>query len=164
MIPRVGTGFDVHAFCEGDHLILGGVKIPYTSAFAAHSDGDVLIHAIIDALLGALALGDIGQHFPDTDARWKGADSRDLLRAVVGLIKEKGYTVGNIDSVIMAQAPKMSPHIQSMQSCLAADLNVDESAVSVKATTTEKLGFTGRKEGVACQAVVMLVPNSEQGV
>jgi 2-C-methyl-D-erythritol 2,4-cyclodiphosphate synthase len=154
---RIGTGFDVHAFGEGDSIVLGGVKIPYSQGLVAHSDGDVLLHAVMDALLGALALGDIGKHFPDTDAQWKGADSRKLLRAVIALIAEKGYRVGNLDSTIMAQAPKMAPHIESMCLRIADDLEVAVSDVSVKATTTEHLGFTGRKEGIACQASVILV-------
>jgi len=157
---RIGTGFDVHAFGEGSEIILGGVTIPHNQGLIAHSDGDVLLHAIIDALLGALALGDIGKHFPDTDEEWKGADSRKLLRAVVSLIKQKGYRLGNLDSTIMAQVPKMSPHIDAMSDKLAQDLEVDVSDVSVKATTTERLGFTGRKEGIACQASVLLVKGS----
>jgi len=154
---RIGTGFDVHAFGKGESVVLGGVEIPYSQGLIAHSDGDVLLHAIMDALLGALALGDIGKHFPDTDVEWKGADSRKLLRAVMLLIMEKGYRVGNLDSTIIAQAPKMAPHIDSMCQNIAEDLDVVVSDVSVKATTTERLGFTGRKEGVACQASVVLI-------
>ena len=157
---RIGTGFDVHAFGEGSEIILGGVVIPYTQGLIAHSDGDVLLHAIMDALLGALALGDIGKHFPDTDEERKGADSRKLLRAVVSLIKQRGYRLGNLDSTIMAQEPKMAPHIDAMCHKLAQDLEVGVSDVSVKATTTERLGFTGRKEGIACQASVLLVKDS----
>lgn len=153
---RIGQGYDVHAFTEGDHLVLGGVKIPYTHAFAAHSDGDVLIHAICDALLGALALGDIGKHFPDTSAAYAKIDSRILLRKVYELIKEQGYQVSNLDSVIVAQAPKMAPHIEAMRANLAADLGCEINQISVKATTTERLGFEGRKEGIAAQAVVLL--------
>lgn len=156
--PKIGTGFDVHAFGDGEFITLGGVKIPFEKGLVAHSDGDVLLHAIMDALLGALALGDIGKHFPDTDSKWKGANSRDLLKAVRGLIQVQGYLVGNIDSTIMAQAPKMSPHILTMQANIAEDLGLDSSCVGVKATTTEKLGFTGRKEGIACQASVLLMP------
>lgn len=156
--PRVGTGFDVHAFGGGEFIILGGERIPHKQGLVAHSDGDVLLHAIMDALLGALALGDIGKHFPDTDAAWKGADSRALLRAVNVLITEQGYRVGNIDSTIIAQSPKMAPHISDMQVNIAADLKVNKNCVSVKATTTEALGFTGRKEGIACQASVILFP------
>jgi len=154
---RIGTGFDVHAFGEGDSIVLGGVEIPYSQGLIAHSDGDVLLHAIMDALLGALALGDIGKHFPDTDDEWKGADSRKLMRAVMSLIMEKGYQVGNLDSTIIAQAPKMAPHIDSMCQNIAEDLDVSVGDVSVKATTTERLGFTGRKEGISCQASVVLV-------
>ena len=156
--PRIGTGFDVHAFGDGDFVILGGVKIPHEKGLIAHSDGDVLLHAIMDALLGAVALGDIGKHFPDTDERWKGADSRTLMRAVNSLIDVQGYKVGNVDSTIIAQAPKMAPHISQMQMNIAEDLRIDISCVGVKATTTEKLGFTGRKEGIACQASIILVP------
>jgi 2-C-methyl-D-erythritol 2,4-cyclodiphosphate synthase len=158
--PRIGTGFDVHAFGEGNFVVLGGVSIPYKQGLIAHSDGDVLLHAIMDALLGALALGDIGKHFPDTDKKWQGANSRDLLKAVNALIKQQGYQVGNIDSTIIAQAPKMAPYILEMQANIAKDLELDISDIGVKATTTEKLGFTGRKEGIACQASAILVPLS----
>ena len=154
---RIGHGYDVHAFTEGDHIVLGGTAIPHSKAFKAHSDGDVLIHAICDALLGALALGDIGQHFPDTDDRYKGVNSRDLLSHVVGLVTEKGYRLGNVDSTIVAQAPKMSAYIETMRTNLAEDLQVDVSQVNVKATTTENLGFAGREEGVAAHAVVLLL-------
>lgn len=157
-LPRIGSGFDVHAFEEGDHVTLGGVRIPHSQGLKAHSDGDVLLHALADALLGALALGDIGKHFPDTDPRWKGADSRMLLRGVYDLVRERGYEVGNVDLTVIAQAPKMAPHIQAIQDHVAQDLCLDSSDVGVKATTTEKLGFTGRKEGIAAQAVVMLIP------
>ena len=153
---RIGHGYDVHAFEAGDHLMMGGVSIPYDFSFKAHSDGDVLIHAVCDALLGALALGDIGQHFPDTDAAFKGANSRDLLAEVVSMVKAKGYEVANLDSTIVAQAPKMSPHIDTIRQNLAADLQVDMSQINVKATTTEYLGFSGRKEGIAAHAVVLL--------
>jgi len=156
---RIGHGFDVHKFGPGDHVVLGGVTIPYEQGLLAHSDGDVLIHALCDALLGAAGLGDIGKHFPDTDPEFEGADSRNLLRHVIGLLKEQNWAVGNIDSTIVAQAPKMAPHIESMRAKLAADLDVDITAVNVKATTTEKLGFTGRKEGIAAHAVVLLIPN-----
>ncbi len=154
---RIGHGFDVHAFGEGSFITLGGVQIPYERGLIAHSDGDVALHALADALLGAAALGDIGQHFPDTDAAYAGADSRVLLRHVVGLIHDKGYRVGNADITIIAQAPKMAPHIQTMRECIAADLQVRLDDVNVKATTTEKLGFTGRKEGIAVEAVVLLL-------
>jgi 2-C-methyl-D-erythritol 2,4-cyclodiphosphate synthase len=153
---RVGHGYDVHAFTSGDRIVLGGVSIPHTHAFKAHSDGDVLLHAICDALLGALALGDIGQHFPDTAAEYENIDSRILLRHVYGLVKAKGYVIGNLDSTIIAQAPKMAPHIIAMRENLARDLECDIGQVNVKATTTEKLGFAGRKEGIAAHAVVLL--------
>lgn len=155
---RIGQGYDVHAFCEGDHLILGGVKIDYHKAFKAHSDGDVALHALSDALLGAAALGDIGQHFPDTDAQYKGADSRVLLREVVELISRKGYEVGNVDVTIVAQSPKMSPHILAMRKLIAQDLEVELDCVNVKATTSEKLGFVGKEEGIAAHAIALLMP------
>ncbi|SEA06517.1 2-C-methyl-D-erythritol 2,4-cyclodiphosphate synthase [Thiothrix caldifontis] len=158
---RIGHGYDVHAFTTGDHLVLGGVKIPHTHAFKAHSDGDVLLHAICDALLGALALGDIGQHFPDTAAEYANIDSRILLRHVVGLVRSQGYGVINLDSTIIAQSPKMAPHILTMREHLAADLGCALNQVNVKATTTEKLGFTGRKEGIAAHAVVLLGANHD---
>lgn len=157
---RIGHGFDVHKFGEGDHLVLGGVRIPYDKSFIAHSDGDVALHALSDALLGAAALGDIGRHFPDTDAQYKGADSRNLLRSIVSKIHEKGYRVGNADLTIVAQAPKMAPHIQAMRANIAADLQVDIDAVNVKATTTEQLGYAGRKEGIAVHAVALLLRKS----
>lgn len=153
---RIGHGFDVHAFEDGDFITLGGVQIPHSHGLKAHSDGDVALHALADALLGAAALGDIGQHFPDTDDAWAGADSRMLLRHVVGLIHDKGYQVENVDITIIAQAPKMAPHIQGMRDCIAADLNVRLDDVNVKATTTEKLGYVGRKEGIAVHAVALL--------
>lgn len=154
---RIGHGFDVHKFGEGDYLVLGGVRIPYDKSFIAHSDGDVALHALSDALLGAAALGDIGRHFPDTDAQYKGADSRNLLRSVVSKIHSAGYKVGNVDITIVAQAPKMAPHIEQMRAHIAADLQVDVGAVNVKATTTEQLGYTGRKEGIAVHAVALLL-------
>lgn len=154
---RIGQGYDVHAFGEGDHIILGGVTIPYERGLIAHSDGDVLLHALCDALLGAAALGDIGQHFPDTDPNYSGADSRELLRHVISLISDKGYSLGNVDMTIVAQAPKMSPYIEQMATNIAADLGCDISQVNVKATTTEKLGFEGRSEGISCQAIVLLI-------
>lgn len=158
---RIGHGYDVHAFTVGDHLVLGGVKIPHTHAFKAHSDGDVLLHAICDALLGALALGDIGQHFPDTAAEYANIDSRILLRHVIGLVRNQGYGVINLDSTIIAQSPKMAPHILTMREHMAADLGCELGQVNVKATTTEKLGFTGRKEGIAAHAVVLLGANHD---
>lgn len=153
---RIGHGFDVHAFAEGTEITLGGVKIPYQQGLKAHSDGDVVLHALTDALLGAAALGDIGQHFPDTDDAYKGADSRVLLRDALQLVKNKGYQVGNVDLTIMAQAPKMAPHISAMRENIAADLQVHLDDVNVKATTTEKLGFVGREEGIAVTAVALL--------
>jgi 2-C-methyl-D-erythritol 2,4-cyclodiphosphate synthase len=153
---RIGHGYDVHRFGEGDHITLGGVKIPYELGFIAHSDGDVLLHAICDALLGACALGDIGRHFPDTDPAYKGADSRHLLRHVMALVADKGWRVVNLDCTIVAQAPKLAPFVDAMRAAIAADLETDVSAVNVKATTTEKLGFCGRKEGIAAHAVVLL--------
>ncbi|MBB1606479.1 MULTISPECIES: 2-C-methyl-D-erythritol 2,4-cyclodiphosphate synthase [Pseudomonas] len=154
---RIGHGYDVHRFGEGDFITLGGVRIPHKFGLVAHSDGDVLLHALSDALLGACALGDIGKHFPDTDPRFKGADSRALLRHVVALVHGKGYVIGNVDATIIAQAPKMAPHIEAMRGSIAEDLQVDLEQVNVKATTTEKLGFTGREEGIAVHAVALLV-------
>jgi len=153
---RVGQGYDVHRFNEGDHIILGGVKIDYEQGLEAHSDGDVVLHALCDALLGAAALGDIGKHFPDTDPEFKGADSRVLLRHVYRIIQDKGYQLANADMTIIAQAPKMAPHIGTMCRNIADDLNVDVDCINVKATTTEKLGFEGRKEGIAVQAIVLI--------
>jgi 2-C-methyl-D-erythritol 2,4-cyclodiphosphate synthase len=156
---RIGHGFDVHKFSEkkeNANVIICGVSIPYESELVAHSDGDVALHALSDALLGAAALGDIGHHFPDTDPQYAGADSRVLLRHVMDSVKEKGYQVGNVDVTIMAQAPKMAPHIENMRANIASDLNVDIDQVNVKATTTEKLGFVGRKEGIAVEAVALL--------
>jgi len=155
---RIGQGFDVHAFCEGDQVTIGGVTIPHTHALKAHSDGDVLLHTLADALLGAAALGDIGHFFPDTSEEWAGADSRDLLRRVVERVTGEGFGVVNVDATIIAQAPKMAPHIEAMRLTIAEDLAIPASRVSVKATTTEKLGFTGRGEGIACQAVCLLEP------
>lgn len=156
MTIRIGHGFDVHAFGGEGPVTLGGVKISYEQGLLAHSDGDVVLHALSDALLGAMALGDIGHHFPDTDAAFKGIDSRILLRKVFSEIKLLGYQIGNLDITIMAQAPKMAPHINAMRACIAADLECQLSQVNVKATTTEKLGFVGRKEGIAAEAVVLL--------
>ena len=153
---RIGHGYDVHAFTEGDHIVLGGVRIPHGRAFAAHSDGDVLIHALCDAILGALALGDIGRHFPDTSPEYKGIDSRILLRRVVELAREQGWVIGNVDSTLIAQAPKLAPHIDAMRINLAEDLHCGTDQVNVKATTTERLGFAGREEGIAAHAVVLL--------
>lgn len=153
---RVGQGFDVHAFGPGDHVTLGGVRIPHGRGLAAHSDGDVALHALCDALLGALALGDIGRHFPDTDPAWAGADSRELLRRVYALVTARGYRLVNADLTVMAEAPKLAPHIDAMRGAVAADLAVDTGAVAVKATTTEKLGLVGRGEGIAALAVVLV--------
>lgn len=153
---RVGMGYDVHRFNDGDHIILGGVKIPYEKGLEAHSDGDVVLHALADAILGAAALGDIGKHFPDTDPNFTGADSRVLLRHVYNIVKDKGYRLVNADITIIAQAPKMLPHVSDMRANIAADLETDIDFINVKATTTEKLGFEGRKEGIAVQAVVLI--------
>lgn len=154
---RIGQGFDVHKLVEGRRLIIGGVDIPYGRGLLGHSDADVLLHAICDALLGAAGLGDIGRHFADTDARFKDIDSRILLRETMHLVRAQGYRVGNLDATIIAQAPKMAPHIHLMQANIADDLRVEKGAVNVKATTTEKLGYTGRGEGIAAQAVVLLI-------
>lgn len=154
---RIGHGYDVHRFGEGNFITLGGIQIPHHHGLVAHSDGDVLLHALADALLGALALGDIGKHFPDTDPKFKGADSRVLLRHVYDLIAAKGWLVGNVDTTIVAQAPKMAPHIEAMRTLIAADLQLELDQVNVKATTTERLGFTGREEGIAVHAVALLV-------
>jgi len=153
---RIGHGFDVHAFAEGRRLIIGGVDIPHHRGLLGHSDADVLLHAICDALLGAAALGDIGRHFPDSDARFKGIDSRKLLRHVADLLDGRGWKVVNVDATIIAQAPKMAPHIAAMRQHIAEDLGIAAEQVNVKATTTEKLGFTGREEGIAAEAVCLI--------
>ena len=158
MSVRIGQGFDVHQLVAGRKLVIGGVEIPYERGLLGHSDADVLLHAICDALLGAAALGDIGRHFPDSDPRYKGIDSRELLRHVAALLRERGCKVGNIDATIIAQAPRMAPHIPRMVQNIAADLGIDAGAVNVKATTTEELGFTGRGEGIAAQAICLLSP------
>ncbi|MFZ5562251.1 MAG: 2-C-methyl-D-erythritol 2,4-cyclodiphosphate synthase [Pseudomonadota bacterium] len=158
LFPRIGHGIDVHRFGPGDHVTLGGVKIPHEQGLVAHSDGDVALHALCDAILGALALGDIGQHFPDTDARYSGADSRALLRHVVTLMRERGYRLGNADITVLAERPRLAPHVAQMRAGIAADLQVAPACVSVKATTTEQMGFVGRREGVEAHAVVLLVP------
>ncbi|MBD8524776.1 2-C-methyl-D-erythritol 2,4-cyclodiphosphate synthase [Pseudomarimonas arenosa] len=155
---RVGIGYDVHAFGEGDHVVLGGVRIEHERGVLAHSDGDVLIHAVCDALLGALALGDIGHHFPPGDPEWKDADSRMMLRAVQAILQERGWRVNNVDSVVVCETPKLAPHIDRMRQLMSEDLRIPVEAVAVKATTSERLGFTGRKEGIAAQAVVSLAP------
>lgn len=153
---RIGQGFDAHRFNDGDHVMLGGVRIPHDRGLAAHSDGDVLLHAICDALLGAAALGDIGKHFPDTSQTFKGIDSRILLRRTRELLVEAGYRVANLDGTIIAERPKIAPHVAAMRACIAEDLGLAPDAVSVKATTTEKMGFTGREEGIAALAVALL--------
>lgn len=155
---RIGEGFDVHALVEGRPLIIGGVTIPFEKGLAGHSDADVLLHAIGDALLGAAGLGDIGRHFPDSDPKFAGADSRALLREVGSMLAQAGFSIGNIDSTIIAQQPKMAPFIQDMVANIAGDLQVDLNNVSVKAKTTEKLGFTGRGEGIAAKAIALLKP------
>lgn len=154
---RIGQGFDVHAFGDGDYVTIGGVRVPHERGLVAHSDGDVAIHALCDAILGALALGDIGQHFPPSDPQWKGADSRAFLRHCNALINERGWQVGNADITVVCERPKVGPHAQAMRELLASDLRIDVDAVSIKATTSERLGFTGRGEGIAAQAVVLLV-------
>ncbi|SFN10383.1 2-C-methyl-D-erythritol 2,4-cyclodiphosphate synthase [Izhakiella capsodis] len=154
---RIGHGFDVHAFGGEGPLVIGGVRIPYDRGLLAHSDGDVALHALTDALLGAAALGDIGKLFPDNDAAYKGADSRELLRQAWHKIQQKGWCIGNVDITIIAQAPKMLPHIAQMRVNIAEDLAIHMEEVNVKATTTEKLGFTGRGEGIACEAVALLL-------
>lgn len=156
---RIGHGYDVHKLVEGRRLILGGVDIPHEKGLLGHSDADVLTHAVMDALLGALALGDIGQHFPDTDPKYSGADSLQLLRHVIELIQSHGFQVGNVDATILAQAPKLAPHIPAMRENLARAMGVELSQVSVKATTEEGLGFTGHKEGIAAHAVALLISN-----
>ncbi|MFM2396706.1 MAG: hypothetical protein RLZZ434_1288 [Pseudomonadota bacterium] len=153
---RIGHGFDVHALVLGRPCIIGGVNVPYAKGLDGHSDADVLLHAICDALLGAAGLGDIGQHFPPTDARFKGIDSRQLLRHVVALLHERGYKVVNIDSTVICELPKLSPHTAQMRALIAADCQVSLDAINVKATTTEKLGFTGRGEGIAAEAVCLI--------
>ncbi|MBC7982770.1 MAG: 2-C-methyl-D-erythritol 2,4-cyclodiphosphate synthase [Candidatus Obscuribacterales bacterium] len=153
---RVGQGYDVHAFASGDHVTLGGVKIPHEHGIKAHSDGDVLLHALCDALLGAAGLGDIGMHFSDTDARWRGADSRLFLRHVRELLAERGWRVVNVDTTLLAEAPRLGKHRESMRANIAADLQIDVTQVNVKATTTEGLGYIGRREGLACQAIAFI--------
>ena len=157
---RIGQGYDVHAFTEGDKIVIGGVVIPFDKTLQAHSDGDVLLHAIADALLGAAGLGDIGKHFPDTDPHYRNANSRDLLRLIVAKIAASGWKVVNCDSTVIAQRPKLAPFISAMVTNIASDLSVDDSCINVKATTTESLGFTGREEGIAAQAVVLLAPTA----
>ena len=157
MTFRIGQGFDVHAFTDGDHVMLGGVRVEHDRGVDAHSDGDVVLHALCDAMLGALALGDIGRHFPPSDARWKGADSRTFLRHCDHLLRERGWRVGNADITVICERPKVGPHAEAMREGIAADLRIGLDDVSVKATTSERLGFTGREEGIAAQAVCLLV-------
>ena len=154
---RIGQGFDVHAFGEGDHVMLGGVRVAHDHGVQAHSDGDVVIHALCDAMLGALALGDIGKHFPPSDAQWKGADSRSFLRHCNVLLQERAWRVGNADVTVICERPTVGPHADAMRALLAEDLDIALEDISIKATTSEKLGFTGRGEGIAAQAVVLLV-------
>ena len=154
---RIGQGYDVHAFGEGDHVMLGGVRVPHERGLAAHSDGDVVLHALCDAMLGALALGDIGTHFPPSDPRWKGADSRVFVRHCNELLRERGWRVGNADVTVVCERPKVGPHAQAMRETIAADLGVGLDAISVKATTNERMGFIGRGEGIAALAACLLV-------
>jgi 2-C-methyl-D-erythritol 2,4-cyclodiphosphate synthase len=159
---RIGQGFDVHAFGVGDHVMLGGVRIPHTRGVLAHSDGDVVLHALCDAILGACALGDIGRHFPPSDPQWKGADSRAFVRHCAKLARERGWVVGNADVTVICERPKVLPHADAMRAAIAEDLGIDVEAVSVKATTTETLGFTGRGEGIAAQAIATVrVPEED---
>lgn len=160
---RIGNGFDIHALVPGRPLVIGGVAIPFDRGLAGHSDADVLLHAIADAILGVLALGDLGAHFPDTDARWKGADSRALLRHVMSLAHERGFSLGNVDATVIAQVPKLAPFVGEMRSRIAADLGCATGQVSVKATTSDHLGFTGREEGIAALASVLLVSSPRSG-
>lgn len=157
MSIRIGQGYDVHAFGEGDHVMLGGVRVPHERGLAAHSDGDVVLHALCDAMLGALALGDIGTHFPPSDPRWKDADSRVFLRHCNALLRERGWRVGNADVTVVCERPKVGPHAQAMRETIAADLGVGLDAISVKATTNERMGFIGRGEGIAALAACLLV-------
>ena len=153
---RIGQGFDVHTFGEGDHVMLGGVRVPHERGLIAHSDGDVVIHALCDAIFGALALGDIGRHFPPTQAQWRNANSRIFLQHAAKLMRDHGYALGNADITVICEAPKVGPHAQAMRECVAEELGCEIGRISIKATTTEKLGFTGRGEGIAAQACVLL--------
>lgn len=157
MNVRIGQGYDVHAFGDGDHVMLGGVRVPHERGVLAHSDGDVALHALCDAMLGALALGDIGVHFPPSDPQWRDADSRAFVRHCDALIRARGWRVGNADVTVVCERPKVGPHAPAMRRCIAEDLGIEPDAVSVKATTSEKLGFTGRSEGIAAMAVCLLV-------
>lgn len=154
---RIGQGYDVHAFGMGDHIMLGGVRVPHALGIVAHSDGDVVLHALCDAMLGALALGDIGRHFPPGDPQWKGADSRVLLRHCDGLIRAQGWMLGNADVTVVCERPKVGPHADAMRALIAVDVGVEIDTISIKATTSERMGFTGRSEGIAAQAVCLLV-------
>ncbi|MCW5580465.1 MAG: 2-C-methyl-D-erythritol 2,4-cyclodiphosphate synthase [Luteimonas sp.] len=155
---RIGQGYDVHAFGEGDHVVVGGVRIAHDRGVLAHSDGDVVLHALCDAMLGALALGDIGRHFPPSDPQWKGADSRTVVRHCNGLLRARGWRVGNVDVTVVCERPKIGPHADAMRANIAADLGIGLDDVGVKATTSERLGFTGRGEGIAAMSVCLLVP------
>lgn len=157
MSVRIGQGYDVHVFGEGDHVMLGGVRVPHDRGVVAHSDGDVVLHALCDAMLGALALGDIGVHFPPSDPQWRGADSRSFLRHCSTLLQARGWAVGNLDITVVCERPRVSAHADAMRATIATDLAIDVACVSVKATTSERLGFTGRGEGIAAQAVCLLV-------
>ncbi len=159
---RIGQGFDVHAFTTGDFVTLGGVKIPHSRGVLAHSDGDVMLHALCDALLGAAALGDIGMHFPDTDPKWRGADSRAFVRHVRELLRAQGFEIQNVDVTVLAEAPRLGKHREAMRSNIAQDLDLDLTRVNIKATTTEKLGFIGRGEGLACQAIALIEKQAER--
>ncbi|TRZ64254.1 MAG: 2-C-methyl-D-erythritol 2,4-cyclodiphosphate synthase [Rhodocyclaceae bacterium] len=154
---RIGQGFDVHPLVPGRRLVIGGVDIPFAQGLRGHSDADVLLHAITDAILGAAGLGDIGGHFPDSDARWQGADSRMLLREAMAAVRQSGWRVGNVDATVVAQAPRIAPHVDAMRALIAADLGIAAACVNIKGKTTERLGFTGRGEGIAAQAVALLV-------
>lgn len=158
---RIGQGYDVHAFGPGDHLTLGGVCIPHSTGIQAHSDGDVVLHALCDALLGAAGLGDIGMHFPDTDPQWRGADSRVFVRHARKLLSDHGYSVVNVDTTLLADAPRIGKFREAMRANIAADLGIDVACVNIKATTSEGLGFIGRREGLACQAIVLIDSDSD---
>lgn len=159
---RIGQGYDVHAFSAGSHVTLGGERIPHSHGVQAHSDGDVLLHALCDALLGAAGLGDIGMHFPDSEPRWRGADSRGLLRQVHELLRQHGYAIVNVDATIIAEAPRLGCHREAMRANIAADLHLDAACINIKATTSEGLGFIGHREGLACQAIVLIERTTAQ--
>jgi len=157
---RIGQGYDVHAFEPGDHVTLGGVRIPHSQGVRAHSDGDVVLHALCDALLGAAGLGDIGMHFPDTDARWKGADSRKFVRHARSLLEQRGYSIVNVDLTVLAEAPRLGKHRDVMRANIGEDLGIEVERVNIKATTSEGLGFIGRREGLACHAIALIERNA----